>query len=215
MTYGDALEIASENPSMPLKNALFSHSGLDPESSSNLKIQDSGLRRNEDREAEREIFKGFPSEIEMDGITFAADHEEAARLACAGGRAVLLTTGSRNLRPYAEEAKRTGTPLIVRVLPHSDSLAACEAAGIPGEMIIAAKGPFSVEENIDAIRKFGIRVLVTKDSGEAGGMPAKIAAARREKCLLIVVRRPASGDALSFQSVEKLIKYLEINGHVR
>ena len=200
MTYGDALEIASEDPSMPLKNALFCHSGL---------------RRNDDREAEREFFKGFPSEIEMDGITFAADHDEAARLACAGGKAVLLTTGSRNLRPYAEEAKRTGAPLIVRVLPHPDSLTACRAAGIPAEMIIADKGPFSVEENINAIRKFGIAVLVTKDSGIAGGVPAKITAARQEKCRLIMVGRPATGAGPMFQSIEKLIKYLEMNEHMR
>ncbi|MCX5826451.1 MAG: precorrin-6A reductase [Deltaproteobacteria bacterium] len=147
-------------------------------------------------------------------ITFAADHDEAARLACAGGKAVLLTTGSRNLRPYAEEAKRTGTPLIVRVLPHPNSLAACRAAGIPAETVIAAKGPFSVEENINTIRKFGVGVLVTKDSGAAGGVPAKIAAAKLEKCKIIVVERPLTGDGLIFQSAEKLIKYLEINKHM-
>jgi precorrin-6A/cobalt-precorrin-6A reductase len=148
------------------------------------------------------------------GITFAADHKEAARLACAGGKAVLLTTGSRNLRPYAEESRRTGAPLIARVLPHPDSLTACRAAGIPAEMIIAAKGPFSVEENIAAIRKFKVGVLVTKDSGTAGGVPAKIAAAKQENCRLIVVGRPAVGEGPAFQSIEKLIKYLEMNGHI-
>jgi precorrin-6A/cobalt-precorrin-6A reductase len=153
--------------------------------------------------------------FETDRITFAADHDEAARLACASGDPVLLTTGSRNLRPYAEEAKRTGTPLIVRVLPHPNSLEACRAAGLPVETVIAAKGPFSVEENINTIRKFGVGVLVTKDSGAAGGVPAKITAARLEKCRLIVVERPLSGDGLMFQSVEKLIKYLEKNKHVR
>ncbi|HAJ27748.1 MAG TPA: precorrin-6A reductase [Syntrophus sp. (in: bacteria)] len=150
-----------------------------------------------------------------DGITFAADHDEAARLACAGGKAVLLTTGSRNLRPYAEEAKRTGAPLIVRVLSHPDSLAACRAAGIPPEMVIAAKGPFSVEENVNTIRKFGIAVLVTKDSGAAGAVPEKIAAAKLEKCRMIVIGRPLTGDGPVFQSIEKLIKYLEMNKQMR
>jgi len=164
-----------------------------------------------------EVASGVTSPMvsETDGIVFAADHDEAARLACAGGKPVLLTTGSRNLRPYAEEAKRTGAPLIVRVLPHPDSLAACRAAGISAASVIAAKGPFSVEENINAIRRFGVGVLVTKDSGAAGGVPAKIAAARREKCMVIVVNRPLPGNGLMFQSVEKLIKYLEKNGHMR
>ena len=153
--------------------------------------------------------------FETDGITFAADHDEAARLACAGRKPVLLTTGSRNLRPYAEEAKRTGVPLIVRVFPHPDSLAACREAGIPTEMVIAAKGPFSVEENVNTIRKFEVAVLVTKDSGIAGGVPEKIAAAKMEKCKIIVVERPLTGDGLRFQSPEKLIKYLEMNKHMR
>ncbi len=148
-------------------------------------------------------------------ITFAADHEEAARLACADGKAVLLTTGSRNLRPYAEEAKRTGVPLMVRVLPHPDSLAACRAAGIPAAAVIAAQGPFSAEENIATIRKFGVAVLVTKDSSIAGGVPAKIVAAKQEKCRLIVVGRSVSSDGLIFPSIEKLLKYLEINKQMR
>ncbi|MCX5829511.1 MAG: hypothetical protein NTV58_16180, partial [Deltaproteobacteria bacterium] len=33
-----------------LKNARFCHSGLDPESSNDMKILDSGFRRNDDRE---------------------------------------------------------------------------------------------------------------------------------------------------------------------
>ncbi len=177
----------------------------------------SGTTLNGNSEITSEPLPGSTSRIlsEMDGIIFAADHDEAARLACASGRPVLLTTGSRNLRPYAEEAKRTGTPLIVRVLSHPDSLAACRAAGIPTEMVVAAKGPFSVEENINTIRKFGVAILVTKDSGAAGGVPAKIAAAKLEKCRVIVVERPLRGDGLKFQSPEKLIKYLEMQKHIR
>jgi len=52
----------------PLNNASFCHSGLDKpapagckpgESSNDLKILDSGLRRNDDRETEMEFFKGL------------------------------------------------------------------------------------------------------------------------------------------------------------
>jgi hypothetical protein len=51
-------------------------------------------------------------------VRFAADHAEAAEMAFASGRPVLLTTGSRNLAPYAEAARRTGIPFAVRVLGH-------------------------------------------------------------------------------------------------
>ena len=64
---------------------------------------------------------------------FAADHEQAARLAFAAGRPVLLTTGSTNLGPYVGESKRTGLALIARVLPRDDAVEACLRAGRPRE----------------------------------------------------------------------------------
>lgn len=123
-------------------------------------------------------------------VRFAVDHAEAAQIAFALGRPVLLTTGSRNLAPYAEAARRTGVPLAVRVLDTPESLAACREAGIPEEKIIAGRGPFTAEENIAALRRFGIGVIVTKESGKAGGLDAKLAAARRANCAVVVIRRP-------------------------
>jgi precorrin-6A/cobalt-precorrin-6A reductase len=125
------------------------------------------------------------------------------------GRPVLLTTGSRNLAPYAEAALRTGVPFAVRVLDAPESLAACRTAGIPDERIIAGRGPFSVEENLDAIRRFGIGVIVTKESGLAGGFDAKLAAARRADCQLIVLSRPEAPDTgLTFGDPAALIAAL-------
>lgn len=133
---------------------------------------------------------GTKNQDEGAPIRFAADHAEAARIAFADGRPVLLTTGSRNLAPYADEARRTGVPLAVRVLDAPESLAACAAAGIPAEGIIAARGPFSTAENLAAIGRFGIGVLVTKESGEAGGLEAKLAAAAAAACVVVLIRRP-------------------------
>ena len=67
---------------------------------------------------------------------------------------------------------------------------ACRAAGIPEDRIIAGRGPFSVEENLAAIQRFGIGVIVTKDSGRSGGVEAKLAAAHQVHCRVIVIRRP-------------------------
>jgi precorrin-6x reductase len=138
------------------------------------------------------------SEATESPVRFAADHAEAAEMAFAEGRPVLLTTGSRNLAPYAEAARRAGVPLAVRVLDIPESLAACRAAGIPEDRIIAGRGPFSVTENLAAIHRFGIGVIVTKESGRAGGIEAKLAVADQANCRLIVIRRPlmpASGPA--------------------
>jgi len=142
------------------------------------------------------------------GIIYAADHHEAAKAAFAANKPVLLTTGSRNLAPYAREAKRTSIPLIVRVLPEKSSLEACRAAGIPEDRIIAARGPFSLEENRDAIRRFAVGVVVTKDSGQAGGGRDKMEAARREGCTVVVVQRPAVPSAPSFSDPSLLLEHI-------
>lgn len=147
-----------------------------------------------------------PALSESEDIIRADSHETAARIAFSYGRPVLLTTGSRNLEPYAVQSARTGTKLVARVLDHPDSLAACRKAGIPDEYVIAGKGPFSVEENLQAIRKFGIGVLVTKDSGDIGGVPAKIEASRLENCRVIVVMRPESESADAYDDLGDLIR---------
>ncbi|MFH1118154.1 MAG: precorrin-6A reductase [Pseudomonadota bacterium] len=147
-----------------------------------------------------------PSMVEEeDFIHFAADHEHAAREAFAFGRPVLLTTGSRNLAPYAAEAGRTGIPLIARVLDHPDSLDACRGAGIPETNIVTGRGPFSRQENRSVIRRFSIGCLVTKDSGAAGGVPEKIAAARQENCRVVVVNRPERTDETTCSTFEEVL----------
>jgi precorrin-6A/cobalt-precorrin-6A reductase len=141
-------------------------------------------------------------------VVFAADHEEAARVAFAAGRPVLLTTGAKNLAPYVREARSAGVPLIVRVLPEEGSRAACRAAGVQDACIITGRGPFSVTENCAVIGQFGIGVLVAKDSGPAGGTPEKIEAARREGCQTVVVRRPDQPNAHTFVDPAGLVETL-------
>lgn len=158
-----------------------------------------------------------PVELEAEegdqkGITFAENHAEAARYAFAEGCPVLLTTGSRNLIPYAAEARRTGIPLAVRVLDSPESLAACRDAGIPDGMVIAGRGPFSVDENIAVIHQFNIGTIVTKDSGRAGGFSEKRTAARISGCRLIVVRRPAASAAGPiFEAISSLVDAVAVH----
>lgn len=139
------------------------------------------------------------------GVEFAPDHATAASMAFRSLRPVLLTTGTKNLAPYAAQARQTGVPLIVRTLDQPPSLEACRQAGIPPEHVIAGRGPFSVEENRRLLHRFGIGVLVTKDSGAAGGTLEKLRAARIEGCRVIVVARPVTGNQHVFADVESLL----------
>jgi len=139
------------------------------------------------------------------GVQLAVDHAAAAVAAFARASPVLLTTGSRNLGPYAEQAARTGVPLVVRILDHTQSWEACRLAGIPPQQIILGRGPFSIDSNRQHIRTFGIGVLVTKDSGVEGGTREKLDAAHAEGCDVIVVARPAIGGECPFSDIESLL----------
>jgi precorrin-6A/cobalt-precorrin-6A reductase len=130
-----------------------------------------------------------PSDLPGD-TRLAADHAEAAGMAFALGGPVLVTSGSRNLAPYAAEARRTGLPLLARVLGHPESLAACRAAGLEAGELVTGRGPFDLQANRELIRRHRARALVTKDSGAAGGLEAKLEAARLEGCAVIVLARP-------------------------
>jgi precorrin-6A/cobalt-precorrin-6A reductase len=141
-----------------------------------------------------------------DTIIRVSGHHEAARQAVSFGSPILLTTGSRNLRPYTETAQAAGIPLFARVLPHHESAAACQQAGIPPEQVIAARGPFSVQETAELINRLGIGVLVTKDSGAAGGLPEKLEAARRTGCRVILIHQPQQLDGCeAFLTITEII----------
>ena len=125
--------------------------------------------------------------------------EAAAYLAEREGN-ILLTTGGKELKSFAALPPER---LFPRVLPSRESIAACEEAGIPHRNIIAMQGPFSKEMNAATIRQYGIRFLVSKDGGEAGGFAEKAAAARETGAELIVLRRPEE-DGLDFDEVLNL-----------
>jgi precorrin-6A/cobalt-precorrin-6A reductase len=139
-------------------------------------------------------------------VRFADDHEQAAVFAASAGKPILMTIGSTNLALYVREANRTGALLIARVLDRAESVEAALAAGVPEQHIIQGRGPFSVEENRALIGEFSIAVIVTKDSGEAGGVPAKFEAARHEGCQVVVVRRPEEAGCPAYRNVKDLLK---------
>lgn len=141
-----------------------------------------------------------------EGSICVTNHAEAAHQAVSFGRPILLTTGSRNLLPYTEAAVAAGLTLVARVLPHPESEQACRAAGLGPDQIIAARGPFSVEDTARLIQRYQIGTLVTKDSGVAGGLPEKLEAARRTGCRVILISQPQQPDGCeAFVTITEII----------
>jgi precorrin-6A/cobalt-precorrin-6A reductase len=138
-------------------------------------------------------------------LHWADDHATAAALAFSFGRTVLLTTGATNLAPYVEQSRLTGLPVAARVLPRAESMQACLRAGLPPERIITGKGPFSRQDNRRHIRQVQAGVIVTKDSGAAGGVEAKLQAAGDEGCQVVIVKRPADGGEPACATIADLL----------
>jgi precorrin-6A/cobalt-precorrin-6A reductase len=113
------------------------------------------------------------------------DSMEQAAAAVAGFGSVFLTTGRKSLGAFAGLNARC---LVRSVDPPEPPL--------PEQtVVVLARGPFTVEEELALLREHAVDVLVTKDSG--GGMTAaKLTAARALGIPVVVVRRPPVPDAV-------------------
>ncbi|WKY44120.1 precorrin-6A reductase [Eubacteriaceae bacterium ES2] len=110
-----------------------------------------------------------------------------AKLIQSADKNILLTTGSRQLECFEGLPKNR---IFARVLPTSGVLKKCENLGYKPRQILAVQGPFSVLMNQAMIREYQIGFMVTKDSGDVGGITEKIEAARQEGVKIIFIKRP-------------------------
>ena len=77
-----------------------------------------------------------------------------------------------------------------RILKVPKSIEQCEKLGIKEDHIIAMEGAASLKENMDLIEKHNASVMITKESGEIGGVIEKIDAANKKDISLIMIKRP-------------------------
>ena len=110
------------------------------------------------------------------------------RLSALGDR-VLLTTGSRDLSTFTKAAPER--EWFCRIMPDADSLEAAHQAGIPVTRTLAMVGPFSSEFNRALLTGWRITGMITKESGDEGGLREKLDAATDLGIPVLVIRRPA------------------------
>ena len=140
----------------------------------------------------RRIERSSDTEADFAGaVTWADNAAHAAELLRSEPGNILLATGSNTLHIYA--AALGVERLYVRVLPNQVSLQKCEAAGMPASHIAAMQGPFSADLNAALYRMWNIRHLVTKDSGDVGGVREKVVPALKQGLNVIMIRRPKEG----------------------
>lgn len=77
-----------------------------------------------------------------------------------------------------------------RILKVESSLEKCEKLNVDPDHIIPMEGAASTEENIELIEKYDASVMITKESGEIGGVIDKINAANEKDIAIIMIQRP-------------------------
>lgn len=80
--------------------------------------------------------------------------------------------------------------IVARILPSNFSIKKCKDLGVPARNIVAMEGIFSKEFNQALMKEYSISLVITKDSGEAGGTSSKIYAALELKIPVVMVVRP-------------------------
>ncbi|MDK2919070.1 MAG: precorrin-6A/cobalt-precorrin-6A reductase [Candidatus Petromonas sp.] len=146
-----------------------------------------------------------------DIIKWAEDYYKAAEILSKQDGKVLLTTGSKTLEVFTQ--KIPTQRLVVRVLPLGSIIEKCEKLGFKPSNIIAMQGPFSKGMNMEIIKKYGIDILVTKDSGKIGGTEEKLEAAMNCGISVLMIARPTQYTENVCSTIEEVInKVSEIYG---
>ncbi len=145
----------------------------------------------------------------LPGLHMVSSYEEAAEEAARRKGTVLLTTGSKTLDIFARRLlNNPDIRLVVRLLPRQDNLQKCEELGIAQKNIIAMQGPFGKELNIALYRQYGITIVITKESGQAGSVDEKVEAALELGMDVIMIMRPKLDYGIAFSSMEEVLAAL-------
>ncbi|MCC5911100.1 MAG: cobalt-precorrin-6A reductase [Clostridiaceae bacterium] len=139
-------------------------------------------------------------------IVMAEDFYDAADKAKEVRGKIFLTVGSNQLPIFTE--KIPVKQLVARVLPMSNIIKKCEDQGFTPDNLIAMKGPFSEEINYHMFKVYDASIIITKDSGTAGGTEEKIHAAQALNIPIILVKRPQINYGEVFWDLEELMKRL-------
>jgi precorrin-6x reductase len=143
------------------------------------------------------------------GVELCDSMAQAAERAAAHGKRIFLATGSKDLAAFLQAPGAAQCDWFARVTAEPEFVQRALDLGITRSRLCAMQGPFSQGFNEALWRDWQIDCVVTKDSGDAGGYQAKLAAAQALGIRLIVVRRPALAYPLAVHSFDAALRQLD------
>ncbi|MGL5439251.1 MAG: precorrin-6A reductase [Filifactoraceae bacterium] len=156
---------------------------------------------------DREYIRLLREEGKYEGLLTVGNTKEAVSLLNDLEGNILLTTGSKELASY-KGVDNFEKRIFARVLPSKEVLESCENLGIKGRNLICMQGPFSKEMNFTMLKDYDCSILVTKNTGNAGGFREKVEAAKLAGAKVIVIDRPLKEGEEKTYSLEELKLWL-------
>ena len=120
---------------------------------------------------------------------------------------IFLTIGSNKLEYFTSQINDWQHRLKARILADSRFIKKAENLGFTPANIIAMQGPFSKKLNKILMAESEADVIVSKASGNIGGLDTKIRAAVELEIPIIIIKRQKLNYPLIFNKLEKLIDY--------
>lgn len=125
------------------------------------------------------------------------------------GMTIFSTMGSKHLSELLPLVQEKKARLIARVLPVNSVLESCARLGLPPDQTVALRGPFSEAENRALFSSHQADLIVSKESGPAGGLDVKIKAARELGIPIVIWTRPVMHYPVVFSAAFELVEYIE------
>ena len=140
--------------------------------------------------------KSLIEDISYENKYIVSSIEEACKIAREKGRNIFIGTGSKNL------------PKIVELIPDRNLILSCESLGLNADSIIAMKGPFSQSINEEFYKHYNVDIVVTKESGIAGGFLEKVNACETLQIPVVIITREKINYPLVVNEIDELEKLL-------
>ncbi|WP_407313349.1 precorrin-6A/cobalt-precorrin-6A reductase [Desulfosporosinus sp. SB140] len=124
---------------------------------------------------------------------------------------MFITTGSHQLQSIVTSSFASSVRLVVRILPEGRLVQKCHEIGIHARDIVAMQGPFSKEINRALFKFYGADILLTRDSGLAGGTDTKISAALELGIEIVLVKKAKTNTGLTVNCPQELLDWIDQN----